>query len=157
MGLVPDESEGDLCRYGFPQSSRPAGILLNAQRKENFDRRKTAEMGVRLFKKILLALVDTASRNLDQTTLAQINPSQLMRKAATVRNAPVTPSGMTPMELAMGRKPRDLLDPASMNPEQLTSTPTKQDLLNEELQKLAMQTHLKYNNERTSAEILLNG
>ena len=27
------------------------------------------------------------------------------------------------------QKPRDLLDPASMNPEQLTSTPTKQDLL----------------------------
>ena len=29
------------------------------------------------------------------------------------------------MELAMGRRPGDLLDPASMNPEQLTSTPTK--------------------------------
>ena len=47
------------------------------------------------------------------------------------------------MELAMGRKPRDLLDPASMNPEQLTSTPTKQDLLKEEIQKLAMKTHLE--------------
>ena len=33
-----------------------------------------AEMGVRLFKKFLLALVDTASENLDQTTLAQITP-----------------------------------------------------------------------------------
>ena len=30
-----------------------------------------------------------------------------------------------------------------MNPEQLTSTPTKQDLLNEETQKLAMKTHLE--------------
>ena len=47
------------------------------------------------------------------------------------------------MELAMGRRPRDLLDPASMNPEQLTSTPTKQDLLNEEIQNLAMRTHLE--------------
>ena len=43
----------------------------------------------------------------------------------------------------MGRRPRDLLDPASMNPEQLTSTPTKQDLLNEEIQKLAIRTHLE--------------
>ena len=86
-----------------------------------------AEMGVRLFKKFLLALVDTASRTLDQTTLAQITPAQLMRKAATVRNTQVTLSGKTPMELPMGRKPRYLLDPASMNPEQLTSTPTKQD------------------------------
>ena len=101
-------------------------------------------MGVRLFKKFLLALVDTASQNLDQTTLAQITPAQLMRKAATVRNTQVTLSGKTPMELAMGRKPRHLLDLASMNPEQLTSTPTKQDLLNEEiLKKLAMQTHLE--------------
>ena len=30
-----------------------------------------------------------------------------------------------------------------MNLEQLTSTPTKQDLLNEESQKLAMKTHLE--------------
>ena len=86
------------------------------------------EMGVRLLKKFLLALVDTASKNLDQTTLAQTTPAQLMRKAATVRNTQATLSGKTPVELAMGRKPRDLLDPVSMNPEQLTSTPTKQDL-----------------------------
>ena len=36
----------------------------------------------------------------------------------------------------MGRRPKDLMDPASMNPEQLISTPTKQDLLNEESQKV---------------------
>ena len=101
------------------------------------------EMGVRLFKKFLPALVDTASKNLDQTTLSQITPTQLMRKAATVRNTQITLSGKTPMELAMGRRPRDLMDLCSMNPEQLTSTPTKQDLLNEEIQKLAMQTHLE--------------
>ena len=101
-----------------------------------------AEMGVRLFKKFLLALLDTASKNLDQTTLAHSTPAQLRRKAATVRNTQVTVSGKTPMELALGRRPRDLLDPASMNPEQLTSTSTKQDLLNEEIQKLAMRTHL---------------
>ena len=35
------------------------------------------------------------------------------------------------------------MDLASMNPEQLTFTPTKQDLLNEEIQKLAMKTHLE--------------
>ena len=102
-----------------------------------------AEMGVRLSKNFLSTLVDTASKNLDQTTLSQITPAQLMRKAATVRNTPVTLSGKTFAELAMGRRPRDLMDPASMNPEQLTSTPTKQDLLNEEIQKLIMKTHLE--------------
>ena len=100
-------------------------------------------MGVRLFKKFLSALVDTASTNLDQTTLSQITPAQLMRKAATVRNTPVTLSGKTFAKLAMGSRSRDLMDPASMNPEQLTSTPTKQDLLNEEIQKLIMKTHLE--------------
>ena len=95
------------------------------------------------FKKFLSALVDTASNSLDKTTLSQFTPAPLMRKAATVRNTQVTLSGKTPMELAMGRRPRDLMDPASMIPEQLTSTPTKQDLLNEEIQKLATKTHLE--------------
>ena len=35
------------------------------------------------------------------------------------------------------------MDLDSMNPEQLTSTPTNQDLLNEEIQQLAMKTHLE--------------
>ena len=94
-------------------------------------------------KKFLSALADAASKNLDQTTLAQITPVELIRKAATVRNTQVTRSGKTPMELAMGRRPGDLMDPTSMNPEQLTSTPTKLDLPDEELQKLATKTHLE--------------
>ena len=49
-----------------------------------------AEMGARLLKKFILALVDTASKNLDQATLAQITPAQLTRKAATVRDTQVT-------------------------------------------------------------------
>ena len=36
-----------------------------------------AEMGVRLFKKFISALVDTVSNNLDKTTLSQITPAQL--------------------------------------------------------------------------------
>ena len=129
---------GDLCRHGFPPSSCHANILPNAQTYT-----PRAQMGVRLFKKFLLTLVDTASKNLDLTTLAQITPAQLTRKAATVRNTQVILSGKTPMEWAMGRRPRDLLDPASMNPEQLTFTQTKQNLVNEEMQKLAMKTHLE--------------
>ena len=60
-----------------------------------------AEMGVRLFKKFLSALVDTASKNFEKTTLSQITPAQLMRKATTVRNAQVTLSGKTLVDLAM--------------------------------------------------------
>ena len=116
-----------------------------------------AEMGVRLFQKFLSALLDTASKDLDQTALSQITPAQLMRKAATVRNTQVTLSGKTPMELAMGRGPRDLMDPAFMKPEQLTSTPTKQDLLNEEIHKFNwLRRHIsKSNSEKTFDGILL--
>ena len=57
-----------------------------------------AEIGVRLFKKFLSALVDSASKKLDKTNLSQITPAQLMRKAATVRNTQVTLSGQTHME-----------------------------------------------------------
>ena len=71
-----------------------------------------AELGFRLFKNFLSVLMDTASKNLDQTTLSQITPAQLMRKAATVRNTQVTSSGKTPRELAMGRRPRDLIGPS---------------------------------------------
>ena len=60
-------------------------------------------------------------KNLDQTTLAQIN------------SCPIGAQGSN----------GDLLDPTSMNPEQLTSTPTKQDLLNEEIHKMAMRSHLE--------------
>ena len=83
---------------------------------------------VRLFKKFLLSLVDTACKTLDHTTLAQISLAQLMRKAATVRNTQVTSSGKTPMELALGRKPRDLLDPASMNPESHLEVQQREDI-----------------------------
>ena len=105
----------------------------------------------------LSAPVDTASKNLDKTTLSQITPAELMRKAATVRNTEVTLSGKTPMEVAMGRRPRDLMDPASVNPEQLTSTPTKQDLLNEEIQKLAVKTHLEVQQREDIRRYLAEG
>ena len=105
--------------------------------------------------KFLSALVDTASKNLDQTSLAQITPAQLMRKAATVTNTQVTLSGKTPMELAMGRGPRYPMNPAFMNPEQLTSTSTKQDFLNVDSEDDHTNTS-RNPTKRRFAEILLN-
>ena len=77
------------------------------------------EMGVRSFRNFSQHSWMQPPKNLDQT-----------RKAATVRNKGVTASGKTPMQLAMGKKPRNFQNPTSMNPEQVTPTPTKQDLLN---------------------------
>ena len=132
-----------------------AGIPPNAQREENSNRTTytMAEPSRDVCTTVQEISLGTGGYRLQkpgQIKLAQSTPAQLMRKAATVRHTQVTSSGKTPWELAMGRKPRDLLDPASMNPEQLTSTPDKH---NNWLCKLI----LVCNNERTSAEILLNG
>ena len=99
--------------YGFPPSSRHAGILPNARRKENSNR-TTAEMGLRLFKIFLLALIDTASTGSDHS--------------GTDHSCPVDAQSSD-----SEKYPNNL-----EYPEQLTPTPTKQDLLNEEIQKLTM-------------------
>ena len=60
-------------------------------------------MGVRLVKKFLSALVDTGSKNLDQTTVTD-HSAQLMRNAATVRNIQVTLSGKNAYGISHGKK-----------------------------------------------------
>ena len=99
-----------------------------------------AETGVRLFKGFLRAMVDRLEQ---EGTLKSVTAAQLMRKAATIRNTQITFSGKAPLELAFGRRPKDLLDPANMDPQQLTTEPTDEDKTNEELQRLAMKTHLE--------------
>ena len=144
-GYNPDQSEGNLCKCGFPPFSRYASTLPNAQREENSNRttHTMAEPnrdGCTTVQEISLG---TGGYHLQESGPDNSGtPAQLMGKAATVRNTQTTFSGKTPMKLAMGRRPRDLLDPASMNPEQLTITPTKQDFLNEAIQKLAIEDSL---------------
>ena len=66
-----------------------------------------AEMGERLLKNFLSALEDTASGNLDQTTLPPITPVDAQRSDGEKHRSL---SVKTPMELAVGRRPRDLMD-----------------------------------------------
>ena len=99
-----------------------------------------AESGVRLFKRFFRALVDDVMK---RPNLNQVTPRQLIRKAASARNTSVTRSGKTPLELAFGRRPRDLLDVSTMDPQQLTTNRTEVDKTNEEIQKLAMKIHLE--------------
>jgi hypothetical protein len=52
-------------------------------------------------------------------------------------------SGRTPIELAFGRRPPDLLDYETANPEELTTDPLTKDKLDREIRKLALKTHLQ--------------
>ena len=76
-----------------------------------------AEAAVRLFKAHLsdfLAEVNT------DPELAHVTPRALMRKAAMARNTSLTYGGKTPLELAFGRRPRDVITVETSNPEQLS-------------------------------------
>ena len=148
-GHVPSEPESDVCKHGFPPSLRHAGILPNAQREKNPDKStdtmaERSRDGCTTVQEISFGTRGyDCQKNLDQTTQAQITPAQFMRKAATGKNTQVTPSGKTPMDLAMGETRKKFMGAASVNPEQFTSTPTKQNLLNEDIQKLVMKSHLE--------------
>ena len=68
---------------------------------------------------------------------------QLAKLCCWARNNHLTVSGKTGLELAFGRRPPDLLDVETANPEQLTLEPLPQDKLDVELKPLAMKAHLE--------------
>ena len=68
--------------------------------------------------------------------------NQVARECVWARNNQLTISGHTPIELAFGRKPPDLLDAEGADPAQLSLIPDedRQHLL---LRNLAMRSHLR--------------
>ena len=79
-----------------------------------------------LFKKQYLLLVNFTKE--DPVAKAQ-SYAQLVRLTVWARNNQLTISGKTPLELAFGRRPPDLLDAEGENPEQLTRDPLEADVL----------------------------
>ena len=77
-----------------------------------------AEAAIRMFKKQLTLTLTSLS---EDPLLANVTYRQVMRQAALARNSMVTYGGVTPLELAFGRRPADLLSPETMTPPQLTS------------------------------------
>ena len=98
--------------------------------------------------------MDAASKNLVKTTLSQITPAQLMRKEATMRNTQVTLSGKTPVELALGKKPRDLIDFAFMKSRRADIYTNRTGLTQLEL---AMKTHSEVQQREDTRRDLAEG
>ena len=67
-----------------------------------------AESAVRLFKKQLTILISAALA--DPILAETITAKQLVRQAAYARNISLTYGGVTPLELAFGRRPPDICD-----------------------------------------------
>ena len=67
----------------------------------------------------------------------------LLREACWARNVSCTYGGKTPIELAFGRRPPDVVTLENSNPAQLTEKPLHADEIVNKVRNLAMQSYLK--------------
>ena len=83
-------------------------------------------------------------------TLKKVTRRQLVKAAATVRNQTVIYGGVTPLELAFGRRPADLIQLDAATPTQLTIDRNEEELTAIQIKQLSKQV-----NPKTSDETLL--
>ena len=97
-----------------------------------------AETAVRLFKKqwTIMAMSLEGDERFNGVTIRQA-----VKMTAWARNTQLTISGYSPLEIATGRRPPDLFDVETANPEQLTSEPHEEDVSTLALQRLALRAH----------------
>ena len=97
-----------------------------------------AETAVRLFKKqwTIMAMSLEGDERFNGVTIRQA-----VKMTAWARNTQLTISGYSPLEIATGRRPPDLFDIETANPEQLTSEPPEEDVSTLALQRLALRAH----------------
>ena len=99
-----------------------------------------AEAAIRMFKKQVSLMLISLKEN---PVLANITYRQLLRQACIARNSMVTNGGVTPVEMAFGRRPADITAIENMNPAQLTSEATAPERQIEALRSLAMRKYLE--------------
>ena len=92
-----------------------------------------AESAVRLLKHHLSNLLVEVERD---PSLVNVTPRSLAKKAAWARNSTATYAGKTPLELAFGRRPRDVVSIENSTPSQLTAELSPSELTDRQLQKL---------------------
>ena len=99
-----------------------------------------AEAAIRMFKKQVSLMLFSLK---DDPLLANITYKQLLRQACISRNTMVTHGGVTPIELAFGRRPADITAVELMNPAQLTTEAPAPERQIEALRSLAMRKFLE--------------
>ena len=88
-------------------------------------------------------------------TLKKVTYRQLVKAAATVRNETVTYGGVTPLELAFGRRPADLIQLDVATPTQFTIDRNEEELTAIQIKQLSKRHSKRLVNPRTSEETLL--
>ena len=97
-----------------------------------------AETAVRLFKKQWTTMAMSLEGD---ERFSGVTIRQAVKMTAWARNTQLTISGYSPLEIATGRRPPDLFDVETANPEQLTSEPPEEDVSTLALQRLALRAH----------------
>ena len=93
---------------------------------------------MRLFKRQFYLLASAVQHD---PIIQGLTGRDLVRKSCWARNSQLMISGRSPLELAFGRKPREIIDVENANPEQLSVEPPLSDVRDQKLQRLALNAH----------------
>ena len=96
-----------------------------------------AESAVRLFKRQWQIM----SKNLEDDRFKGVTIREAVKRTVWATNTQLTVSGYSPLEIATGRRPPDLLDIETSDPAQLSVDPLPEDRTQQELQRLALKAH----------------
>ena len=77
----------------------------------------------------------------------------LVTQACLARNSSVTYGGVTPLALAFGRRPRDVLTPENSEPNQLTGNPTDTEVTARAVRELTRKKRKAYQEARQSDDL----
>ena len=99
-----------------------------------------AEAAVRVYKKQIALMLKAAT---EDPSRYEITYRQLLRQASLARNSMVAFGGVSPLEMAFGRRRADLLYPENMTPEQLTASLLFPEKNFDALRTLAMKSYLE--------------
>ena len=145
-----DESKGDLCRHGFPSPSWDAGILSSAWCEEISFRsthclaKSSLNWCSIVWKSFSRALMDTPSKNFGQDYSVTNHTCPVDAQGGDSENTQGNSEWQNAYGAGDGRKEtKRSYGPSLPWIQNSWHPPTKQDLLNEEIQKLAMKTHLE--------------
>ena len=100
-----------------------------------------AEAAVRLTKHQIKLMLDGLIKGFGAASLENVTYHSLVRQACMTRNSMVTYGGVTPLELAFGRRPRDIVTPENSDPAQLTGEPTDVEATAQAVRELAMRAY----------------
>ena len=96
-----------------------------------------AETAVRLFKRQWQLM----TKSLEDDRFKGDTIREAIKRTVWARNTQLTISGYSPLEIATGRRPPDLLDIETSDPAQQSVEPLAEDRTQQELQRLALRAH----------------